>query len=107
MIGELTLSNVPDEYPGDPNDPYAGLTCNLEVTGMDLPKVAAALVAPMTNGYCSLRAEVIGDNKQFAELTFTDHQLNQFLDAYYRTMPQEDAQLAIQDLLRRQEQAGD
>ena len=45
---------------------------------MDLPKVAAVLVSPMVNGYCSLRAEVIGDGKQFAGLTFTDHQLNQF-----------------------------
>ncbi len=101
------MSSVPDEYLGDPNDPYAGLTCNLEVTGMDLPKVATVLVAPMVNGYCSLRAEVIGDRKQFVSLTFTDHQLNQFLDAYYRTMPQEDARLAIRDLLRRREQADD
>ena len=84
-----------------------GLTCNLEVTGMDLPEVAAVLVAPMANGYCSLRAEVIGDRKQFVGLTFTDHQINQFLDAYYRTMPQEDARLAILHLLRRREEAGD
>ena len=98
------MSNIPDEYPGDPNDPYAGLTCSLEVTGMGLPKVSAVLVTTMTNGYCSLRAEVIGDDKQFANLTFTDHQLNQFLDAYYRGMSQEDARLAIRHLLRRCEQ---